>query len=866
MNLKKLSLLLLVSLSLSFLSGCDKYKTCNHKWIKIERAPTCTEDGFIGYECTECGERQSSGEAEKAHGHSYVTHSHKDPTCQHSGEEEKICQYCGDIKIEELAILEHDYILIEEKAVTCTEDGYKLYECSYCHERVKTDVVEATGHKFESVTIAPTCTEDGYTCDKCTVCGLEENKVNYVDKKGHHYIETVVEPTCTEQGYTLYKCEDCDDHYVENIVEPLGHDFDEVDHVVSPTCIQEGYSYHECQRCHAESEHYDITAKVEHHFEPFHSESDCTHNGESYQKCSVCGKVVDYQFEQAKGHRYYEEVHPATCTEDGYTLLKCYDCDYVEKTEIKPAFGHDFEKIVVEATCQHDGYSYDKCTCCGEESEHYDVTFDRPHHLEEVTVLPTCEHEGYSMLKCRDCDYVKMYTAEYPALGHVPYVSKHGNEPTCTEKGHTDEMTCKVCGQIIVPYQELDYYHHYSKIGVHEPSCVESGYDILKCDLCGHVENTNYTTLGYHHVDSNNDKRCDDCNAHLIYDESDLLNIRYHYSGNCVLMNDITCTSDTTIGLNDESGLLNDWMSYSNYGTAFTGTLNSNIEDGYSIKLDSLNYDTEDPIRHSVLALFYLNKGTIKNIKVQPGNTSVYLNYTFDSASTNTLKIRHGGLVLFNEGTIENVEISGNVNINIINQLSYQKSGTVNFETDVESTGLVHTNAKSGIIKNCKSIYILNYKANYDIKNTAKTDDIMFIYNSKDLLSNKSYFKYAPIVLYNYGTVEQVNCVMKCSVETSDTQTVAETNQVLSNGYLDGGYGNTSNYIYLEINSFTRQNIGKIRDCYCNKLNTHYWKHDYKYAKVSYKQNERYSHKVEVVGQYHYDVEDEGSIIPLIEI
>ena len=866
MTFKKLSLLLSMLLSFSFLSGCEKYKTCAHKWIRIEEEATCTEDGFNGYECTKCGERQSAGEAEKAHGHSFVTHSHKDPTCQQAGEVEKICQYCGEIQIEELAILEHDYVLIEDKSVTCTEDGYKLYECSFCHERVKTDVVEATGHKFEHVTISPTCTEDGYTCDKCSVCGLEENKVNFVDKKGHHYIETVVAPTCTEQGYTIYQCEDCDDHYVDNIIEPLNHDFDEVEHIVSPTCIQEGYSYHECKRCHEESEHYNITSKVDHQFEAYHSESDCTHTGESYQKCSVCGKVVDYHFEQAKGHSYYEEVHPATCTEDGYTLVKCHNCDYVEKTDIKPAFGHDFKKIVVEANCQHDGYSYDKCTRCGEESEHYDVVFDRPHHLEEITVLPTCDSYGYTVIKCHDCDYIKEYTSVTEPLGHLLYISKQGKEPSCHEKGYTNEMTCKVCGKVVIPSQEIDYHHHYSKIGEKEPSCVESGYEIYKCDLCGETTNMNYTTLGYHHVDKDGNKRCDDCNARLIYEASDMAKSYFNYSGNYVLMNDMTYDADEPLGLTDKDGLLNHWDTYSSYGTAFTGSLTSNIEEGYTLKINTLHYDAEVPYSSQIGALFFINKGNIHNINLQLENSSINYTATYSSASDYSKTFRSAGLALFNEGTIEKVNVSGKSSFNNFIDLTYSKDHEASFTSDIECAGLVHTNTNAGTITNCKLVHELNYESKFNIRNLVKADGVMATFRTTNILSNNYSFTYAPVAILNKGTIINTDSVMICNVKTKDNQIVEDTTKVWTGSFVEGGYGLTSNTILLDINSFVKTDKGFIFNCYCNKINTHNWKHEYNYTNVSYRESERYSHSLTVVGNYLYDVEDEGTMIDLIEV
>ena len=41
----------------------------------------------------------------------------------------------------------------------------------------------------------------------------------------HEYTAVVTEPTCTEQGYTTYTCSHCEDSYVDDYVEALGHDY-----------------------------------------------------------------------------------------------------------------------------------------------------------------------------------------------------------------------------------------------------------------------------------------------------------------------------------------------------------------------------------------------------------------------------------------------------------------------------------------------------------------------------------------------------------------------------------------------------------------------------------------------------------------
>ncbi len=43
----------------------------------------------------------------------------------------------------------------------------------------------------------------------------------------HQYQAVVTDPTCTQDGYTTYICKDCDDSYVADYMEKLGHDYNQ---------------------------------------------------------------------------------------------------------------------------------------------------------------------------------------------------------------------------------------------------------------------------------------------------------------------------------------------------------------------------------------------------------------------------------------------------------------------------------------------------------------------------------------------------------------------------------------------------------------------------------------------------------------
>ena len=66
----------------------------------------------------------------------------------------------------------------------------------------------------------------------------------------HEYQVTVVQPTCMEQGYQLHVCPKCGDHFQDNFIPALGHNYGEWAQIREATCTEEGLMERECIRCH----------------------------------------------------------------------------------------------------------------------------------------------------------------------------------------------------------------------------------------------------------------------------------------------------------------------------------------------------------------------------------------------------------------------------------------------------------------------------------------------------------------------------------------------------------------------------------------------------------------------------------------
>lgn len=96
-------------------------------------------------------------------------------------------------------------------------------------------------HEYETTTVEPDCTNQGYTRGVCKICGATYT-TDIVDPLGHDYdngfcsrcdyfdpevhrhtfSQSAVDPDCTEQGYTVNTCY-CGYSYNDSFVDPLGH-------------------------------------------------------------------------------------------------------------------------------------------------------------------------------------------------------------------------------------------------------------------------------------------------------------------------------------------------------------------------------------------------------------------------------------------------------------------------------------------------------------------------------------------------------------------------------------------------------------------------------------------------------------------
>lgn len=306
---------------------------------------------------------------------------------------------------------------------------------AYAEDRgFATELIHSEDAEVKEI-LAPTCTEDGTKAIKCTKCShVFETQV--VDKLGHSYDNGVItkKATCEEDGVVTITCtrEGCGASYTETI-PATNHQYNEGVVVLEPTCDTTGIKRFTC-------------------------------------KNEGCYKYYEIEL-KALGHAYDKGVvtTPATCEADGVMTYSCTREGCGESyTEVIPATGHAYDSGVVttEATCEADGEMTFTCANCGD--TYTEVIPAIGHNYVETVVKPaTCKEPGLNSFTCTNCG--DSYTVE--TIGeHKPYSTPVKVEATCEEDGHEGTL-CSICNQFIGEYTTTPATGHTYEDGY----CVDCG-------------------------------------------------------------------------------------------------------------------------------------------------------------------------------------------------------------------------------------------------------------------------------------------------------------------------------------------------------------------------------------------------------
>ena len=467
---------------------------------------TCLDEGSIEYECSVCGETETT--VIPAKGHTEVIDKAVAPTCTETGlTEGKHCSVCNEVIVaqEVEPALGHSFTnYVSNNDATCTKDGTKTAKCDRC-EVTDTKADEGSKKPHTEVidkAVEATCTETGLTEGKhCSVCNTVITAQETVPATGHtEVIDKAVAPTCTETGLTEGKhCSVCNEVIVAQEVEPaLGHSFTNYVSNNDATCTKDGTKTAKCDRCEVTDTKADEGSKKP-HTEVIDKavEATCTETGLTEGKhCSVCNEVIVAQeVEPALGHSFtnYVSNNDATCTKDGTKTAKCDRCEVTDTKADEGSKKPHTEVIdkAVEATCTEKGLTEGKhCSVCNEVIVAQEVIPAKGHtEVIDQAIAPTCTETGLTEGKhCSVCNTVIKAQETVPAKGHTEVIDK-AVEATCTKPGLTEGKHCSVCNTIIKAQETVPAKGHTEVIDeAVAPTCTETGLTEGKhCSVCNTV-------------------------------------------------------------------------------------------------------------------------------------------------------------------------------------------------------------------------------------------------------------------------------------------------------------------------------------------------------------------------------------------
>lgn len=475
--------------------------TTDHVYAETTVAPTCTEEGYTGLVCTECGYAIEKTEIVPALGHAYETNYYT----QYADSTKSFCVDGGFV------------------AAICTRCGEELDEATF---------VRGLGHQSLewTVTVAPTTTTAGTLTGICEVCGKAAatrtlpklDKVNYsyelnnevrnaadVDKDNYEYSITIKfeEYTFDEETNTFVKSVRLDEEGNE---------------------IAQTFSFSELQPHKTNNVEYLGKADIDDYvvdmngIKLFGNSGDlkCDEYIPAYFICEECGEAITVNVKKAHtapdSDSDYYNVTYATCTVPGVRHYTCTECGTSDLEEVIKELGHDYqyaiqtipnsEKVNIIITCSRGDYTdtirnieaeiEEKPATC--EADGYRKYTYTPEGATEPTTLTEVLHQLKHRFVDGDInerlDDTKVYP--YEQYNFTPF----GNvELGCGDSANM-YFTCADCNKpIIVKVIKEHVIPDDDEIDL-EPTCTVDGSNTYTCEVCHNTITDVIDKLGHEYV------------------------------------------------------------------------------------------------------------------------------------------------------------------------------------------------------------------------------------------------------------------------------------------------------------------------------------------------------------------------------
>ena len=511
----------------------------NHNYSASVTAPTCEEQGYITYTCSECGDSFVDNYV------SPLGHDMGDwivdepPTCTQMGTHHKECSRCGDVVSAWMPALGHSDEVTYKNLTETTHDVY--YACcdtlkyasqSHSYEGASRTCVcgavetfaitwmvdgeeyAVTRQEYGKALVLPTAPfkheytfsgwftgqEGGNQVASDTVfSGTDNSTVYYAQFTVNRYQVRMygnggIRPDIVGIGnYSIYIYLEYGDDLTQLQEDDLGF-------------VYEGYAFDGWKFFDINWNELSVTV-MDGRVHQAQAQWKCAHvttkavdnkNGTHKVVCtSICGKTVTASEAHDFSGGSQSCVCGKTCNHAGNTNVdngsctESFTCSICQGV-IRAAAGHKAVTVPgTEATCTQPGLTDgSKCSVCGEILTSQEEIPHKGHtEVADQKVEPTCSSTGLTEGKhCSACGEVLVAQTVIPAKGHTEVVDKKV-DATCTATGLTEGKHCSVCGGVLVAQTVIPALGHKAvTVPGTDATCTQPGLtDGSKCGTCGEI-------------------------------------------------------------------------------------------------------------------------------------------------------------------------------------------------------------------------------------------------------------------------------------------------------------------------------------------------------------------------------------------